>query len=109
MSSTSGWVDYDGNGFGFPYIPTHQGVWNMAIIDWCELNNVIYCYKDPYWVYAQVTKKQIQDFIKFVYVTSTPKGRHDDAKNHHHDLEILRSKVLALPSDGKFILSGYDY
>lgn len=115
MSSTSGWIEYEGGRIDLPFIPRHHGVWDMTIAEWCKENRVHFDYVDPSWVSAPVTKDQIEDFVEFAYCTSAPKDRYEEVsmsivKERHSEVEKLQAAIAGkLPADGKFLLSGFDY
>jgi len=109
MSSTSGWITYEGGEIDFPFAPQRFVVWNCAIEEWSRTNSVRLIYIDPYWVKTLVTKNQVLDFIDFAY------GDADDIRNYRwHDgkleVESLRAQVArALKLDGVYVLQGFDY
>ena len=114
MSSTHGWIKYEGGKITFPFIPRHHVVWNCAIAEWCQKNRIPFEYVDASWVAAKVTRDQIEDFIKFVYGASVPADRFKGVSalvhEPHRQLELLRAAVFEkLSADGKFVLSGLDY
>jgi len=114
MSSTHGFIEYEGGKITFPFIPHHHGVWDCAIAEWCQKRRIPFEYVDAFWVKAMVTRSQIEDFIKFVYGASVPadrfKGVSGLVHEPHRELERLRATVFEkLSADGKFVLSGFDY
>jgi len=115
MSSTSGWIEFEGRTIDFPYIPSHLGVWNVAISNWCQIRDIHFENVDPFWVKATVTRAQIYDFLSFVYgVSSGSSGRPDDvslrvSNEKHRELELLRANIASCPKDGSFTLAGFDY
>ena len=116
MTTTHAYLKYEGKRVDLPSFPSEMrgfNCWNLVIEEWCKKHSLPYEHVDPYWVTTQVSKSQIEDFIRDIFGhTNKFDGQGVSWRVHdqHKKLEELRSFLFSDLAEGhQAVMGGFDY